>query len=258
MSLLGTRGAVGAAALAVAAATHVAPAVAAWSVPRRLFLPGLAGIGRPDHVALTFDDGPDPRSTPVMLDLLARHGVRATFFLVGKNVAANPGLAAEIAAAGHELAVHGLRHRLLLKYPPGRVYRDLAYARALVASAAGVAPRWFRPPFGVLSTGAAVAARRLRMRTVLWSAWGRDWTAAATGDSVFSCVSRELAGGGTVLLHDTASDTAAPDSWRATVDAVPRLLDLCAVRGWSVGPLAEHGLAAPAPTERVPEPARAA
>jgi peptidoglycan/xylan/chitin deacetylase (PgdA/CDA1 family) len=253
MSPLGTRGGlVGAAALAAAAAAHAAPAVAAWSLPRRLFLPGLAGVGRPDHVALTFDDGPDPRSTPLMLEVLALRGVRATFFLVGRNVAANPGLAAEIAAAGHELAVHGLRHRLLLRYPPRRVHRDLAYARALVTSAAGTPPRWFRPPFGVLSTGAAVAARRLRMRTVLWSAWGRDWTANATGESVLSCVARDLTGGGTVLLHDTASDTAAPGSWRATVDAVPRLLDLCAVRGWAVGPLAEHGLPAPEPAGPVP------
>ncbi|GAA3520317.1 polysaccharide deacetylase family protein [Actinocatenispora rupis] len=248
--MLTTRTAVlGAAALA-AAATHAAPAVAAWALPRRLLMPGLAGVGRPDHVALTFDDGPDPTSTPVILDVLARAGVRATFFLVGANVAANPGLAAEIAAAGHELAVHGLRHRLLLKYPPGRTHRDLAYAKALVANAAGVAPRWFRPPFGVLSTGAAVAVRRLGMRTVLWSAWGRDWTATATGESVADLVGRDLRGGGTVLLHDTASDTAAPESWRATVDAVPRVLDLCAARGWTVGPLRDHGLRGEVPAPR--------
>ncbi|MGA8114991.1 MAG: polysaccharide deacetylase family protein, partial [Actinocatenispora sp.] len=219
-----------------------APALAALPGPRRALLPALAGVGRPDHVALTFDDGPDPRSTPRFLDLLARHGVHATFFVVGEQVARYPELAGEIAAAGHELAVHGLRHRLLLRYPPARVRADLAHAHQLVAAVAGAPPRWFRPPYGVLSAGTVGAVRRLGMRSVLWTAWGRDWTANATGASVHALVARDLRAGGTVLLHDTASDTAAPESWRATLDAVPRILAHCQERGWSVGPLRAHGL----------------
>lgn len=231
-----------AAAVVGAAAAHAAPAVLALGGPRRLLAPALAGTGHPGHVALTFDDGPDPRSTPAMLRLLAERRVTATFFLVGTNVARYPGLAAEIAAAGHELAVHGLHHRLLLRYPPGRVRADLAAAHDLVATAAGAAPRWFRPPYGVLSGGAWTAARRLGMRTVLWTAWGRDWTGHATGSSVYRTVCRDLRGGGTVLLHDTASGTAAPESWRATLAAVPTILDRCADAGWRVGPLRDHGL----------------
>ncbi len=242
-----------AAGLAGFAAAQAVPALAALPGPRRLLCPGLAGIGRPDHVALTFDDGPDPRSTPRFLELLAERGVQATFFVVGEQVARHPQLAREIAAAGHELAVHGLRHRLLLRYPPGRVYADLARAHELVGSAAGTPPRWFRPPYGVLSTGAVAATHRLGMRSVLWTAWGRDWTATATGRSVCALIARDLHGGGTVLLHDTASDTAAPGSWRSTLDAVPRLLDHCRDHGWSVGPLREHGLTAGArqPADRL-------
>ncbi len=234
--------ALAAAGLAGFAAAQAVPALAALPGPRRLLFPRLAGIGRPDHVALTFDDGPDPRSTPRFLEQLASRGVRATFFLVGEQVVRHPQLAREIAAAGHELAVHGLRHRLLLRYPPGRVYADLARSYDLVGEAAGRPPRWFRPPYGVLSTGAVAACRRLGMRSVLWTAWGRDWTATATGRSVSALIARDLHGGGTVLLHDTASDTAAPGSWRSTLDALPRLLDHCRNHGWSVGPLHEHGL----------------
>ncbi|GIL25933.1 hypothetical protein NUM_11870 [Actinocatenispora comari] len=233
------------AALAGAAALHAAPAVLALAAPRRRFAPTLAGTGRADHVALTFDDGPNPTSTPKMLQLLADRGVTATFFLVGANVARHPRLAAEIAAAGHELAVHGLHHKLLLRYSPRRVADHLARAHELVATAAGTPPRFFRPPYGVLSSAAWAAAHRLGMRTVLWTTWGRDWTAQATGSAVYRTVARDLRGGGTILLHDTASDTAAPESWRATLAAVPTILDLCQDAGWKVGPLHDHGLPDP-------------
>ena len=97
----------GGAALAVA---QGAPGLTALAPVRRRF-PGLAGAGRPDHVALTFDDGPDPRFTPRLLATLDARRVHATFFLLGPMVQAAPGLAAEIASAGHEIAVHGWARR---------------------------------------------------------------------------------------------------------------------------------------------------
>ena len=112
-----------------------------------------------------------------------------------------------------------------------------------MADATGQAPRWFRPPFGTLSGAGIVAARRLGLRTVLWSAWGRDWTPEATADSVFAELARDLGPGATVLLHD--SDCAsAPGSWRAALGALPRLADSLTAAGLSAGPLAEHGLRA--------------
>jgi peptidoglycan/xylan/chitin deacetylase (PgdA/CDA1 family) len=97
----------GGAALAIA---QGAPGLTALAPVRRLF-PRLAGAGRPDQVALTFDDGPDPRFTPRLLATLDARRIRATFFLLGPMVQAAPGLAAEIASAGHEIAVHGWEHR---------------------------------------------------------------------------------------------------------------------------------------------------
>ena len=76
---------------------------------------------------------------------------------------------------------------------------------------------------------------------MLWTAWGRDWTATATRESVVRTVCRSLRGGGTVLLHDS-DITAAPGCWRATLAAVPALVEHCRRNGWSVGPLADHGV----------------
>ncbi|TWH69872.1 polysaccharide deacetylase family protein [Micromonospora olivasterospora] len=196
-------------------------------------------MGRPDRVALTFDDGPDPDSTPRFLEVLARHRARATFFLLGARVARYPALVGEIVAEGHEVAVHGWEHRNLLRRGPLATYRDLARARAAITTAAGRPPRFFRPPYGVLTGPALLAGVRLGLEPVLWTCWGRDWTARATPESVFRAVTRGLAGGGTVLLHDS-DYAAAPGAWRAGLAALPRVLAECDGRGWTVGPLGPH------------------
>ncbi|WP_223199207.1 polysaccharide deacetylase family protein [Solihabitans fulvus] len=221
---------------------HAAPALTGIqpleSVRRRL-LPGLSGVGDPGHVALTFDDGPDPVSTPKFLRVLDKHRVRATFFLLGQELVRSPGLGRELVDAGHQVAVHGWRHRCLAFRGPRATYDDLTRARDLVAEVTGQAPQWYRPPYGVLTSSALFAARRLAMTPVLWTSWGQDWTATATPDSVFRTVTKNLAGGGTILLHDSDC-TSAPQAWRSSLGALPRLLDECAERGLRVGPLRDH------------------
>ena len=226
-------------AAAVLGAGHAGPAVTAVGGFRRVFLPGLAGAGRPDHVALTFDDGPDAASTPAFLAALDRLGWRATFFMLGRMVDRHRSLAGEVAAAGHEIALHGYEHVSHLRRVPGRVRDDLERGVDVIAAATGRSPVWFRPPYGLISGGSYRAARRLGLRTVLWTAWGRDWTATATPASVVADVARGLRPGGTVLLHDSDC-TSAPGAWRATLGALPRLADLFAASGVAVGPLADH------------------
>lgn len=234
------RAAAGAAALLGAAAVaHAAPGITALGPVRRRCFPSLAGVGAADHVALTFDDGPDPGSTPRFADLLAARGVRATFFLLGSMVQRAPGLAAELAAAGHQTAVHGWDHRNMLLRGPRAVYDDMARARDAVADATGTVPGLFRPPYGVLTSAAVRAARRLGMRPLLWTCWGRDWTAEATPDVVFATLRRDLTGGATVLLHDSDC-TSAPQSWRSALGALEMLLDECDRNGWRAGPVNEH------------------
>ena len=212
----------GAAAVAAALA-HAWPAVGAIGPLRRALVPRYAGLGDADHVALTFDDGPRRLSTPRFLDVLAEHDVRATFFLLGSSLTRDLPLGREMAARGHELAVHGWHHRLLVRRTPREVREDLHRAHGLVGDIAGRPPRWYRPPYGVASTAALRAAHELGMSSVLWTAWGRDWTSRATPDSVRRSVLRARQGGGTVLLHD-ADTCSAPGSWRATAAALPGLL----------------------------------
>ncbi|OLE30535.1 MAG: polysaccharide deacetylase family protein [Actinobacteria bacterium 13_1_20CM_3_71_11] len=222
-------------------AWHGLPALTSMGPLRTRLAPALAGAGDPGHVALTFDDGPHPASTPRFLAELDRLGVRATFFLTGRWAARVPGLAAEVAAAGHEVAVHGYHHRCLLLRGPRATYDDVARGRDAVTPATGVVPRWYRPPYGVLTGAGLTAAARLGLTPMLWTAWGRDWEYGASPESVHRTVLADLSGGGTVLLHDS-DVTSAPDSWRATLAAVPVIVQTLRERGLRVGPLAAHGV----------------
>jgi peptidoglycan/xylan/chitin deacetylase (PgdA/CDA1 family) len=204
-------------------------------------MPALSGTGHPSHVALTFDDGPHPEATPRLLRLLDRAGVTATFFLVGRELDAHPEVGRAIVAAGHEVGVHGYEHRLLLRRGPRATLADLALATSVIADRTGAVPRWWRPPYGVATTAALFAARRLGLTPVLWTCWGRDWTATATPDRVLRSVRRRLAGGGTILLHDS-DVTAAPRCWEAMLGALPAILAHCRAEGLTVGPLGEHGV----------------
>lgn len=139
--------------------------------------------------------------------------------------------------------MHGYRHRSQLLRRPGEVAADLARALDTVAAATDRAPAWFRPPYGSLSAGGVVAARRLGLRTVLWTTWGRDWRAEATPATVVADVARHLGPGATVLLHDSDC-TSAPGAWRSALGALDPLADLFAERRASVGTLSEHGVGA--------------
>ncbi|OHV35891.1 polysaccharide deacetylase [Parafrankia colletiae] len=242
-------GAVGGSSGLVAGGLVVTAAVLAHGLPSLMTLrrlrtavaPRLAGVGRADHVALTFDDGPDPASTPQFLEVLDELAVRATFFVLGSMVRRSPGLAREVAAAGHELAVHGWDHRPMLLRGPMSSYDQLARTRDLVAETTGQVPAHVRPPHGVLSSGVLAAARRLDLTPVLWTAWGRDWTATATPQTVLATLAPDLRGGATVLLHDSDC-TSAPGAWRSALGALPELAARCDDAGLVLGPLADHGL----------------
>ena len=175
-------------------------------------------------VALTFDDGPHREGTSATLELLRDAGARATFFLVGEQVDRYPELAADIAAAGHEIGLHGYRHRLLLRRTVGGFGHDLDRGLDAIVSTTGQAPRCYRPPYGVFSAGALELVRQRGWQPVLWSKWGRDWTRRATPATIARNAVGGLAGGDIVLLHD-ADHYSAPGSWRKTVAALPRVLE---------------------------------
>jgi peptidoglycan/xylan/chitin deacetylase (PgdA/CDA1 family) len=229
-------------ALAVGALASVVPWVPAVSTiapMRRRILPRLAGRSPERHIALTYDDGPDHASTPAFLDLLEAYDVRATFFLLGAHVAEHRGLVEDMVARGHELGVHGWDHQCLAWKRPGTLVGELLRARDVVGEIIGRSPRWYRPPYGVLTAEGLFAAARADLRVVLWSAWGRDWERAVTAEQVAHRVNRTLRPGGTVLLHDT-DRTSAPGSWRATLGASRLLLEDWGHRDLEAGPLRDH------------------
>jgi peptidoglycan/xylan/chitin deacetylase (PgdA/CDA1 family) len=228
-----------AAAAGATAVLQAAPALTSIAPGRRVLMPRLSGRSSRHHIALTFDDGPDPVSTPPFLDLLAARGVAATFFLLGAHAARERQLVRELVRAGHEIAVHGWTHECLALMPPGRLARELALTRDELEQTGGVPVRWYRPPYGVWTAAGVRAAGRADLETVLWTAWGRDWSARATPATIVARVSRTARPGGTVLLHDT-DRTSAPDSWRRTLAATASLLDRWQASGVAVGPLREH------------------
>ena len=212
----------------VAGAGYLVPALSYYS-PRMRRMLGIRTTTRDDRgCALTFDDGPHPQGTPAVLDELGRHDAKATFFLVGEQVARNPALAAEIVARGHAVGLHCDRHRNLLRLGPRAVADDIARAQARIEEATQRQVELYRPPYGIFNAAALSIARRRRWRSLLWTHWGHDWRAAASVESIVA----ELIGGGVpegsvLLLHD-ADDYSAPGSWRKTVAALPRVLEALA------------------------------
>jgi peptidoglycan/xylan/chitin deacetylase (PgdA/CDA1 family) len=225
--------------LAVATGVHFLPSVATIPALHRRLLPRLSGCVPGTHVALTFDDGPDPASTPAFLDLLTELDVRATFFVLGSQLEAHPALGRRIVDEGHEVAVHGWLHRPHLLRAPWRVPADVARTVDCIEHVCGTTPRFWRPPNGVLSGAGLLAARRHALTPVLWTADGRDWEPTATAETVVRRVQGQLRPGGVVLLHDS-DITSAPGSWRAALGALPSIVDGCRAAGWSVGPLRDH------------------
>ena len=210
---------------------YLLPGLAAVVPPLRRPLGVSDRTPDPDRVALTFDDGPHPQGTPAVLAVLADRGVRATFFLVGEQVARDPSLAAEIVAAGHRVGLHCDRHRNLLRLGPRAVAEDIARARARIEDATSAPIELYRPPYGVFNAAALAICRRRSWRPLLWTHWGRDWEARATPESIAARLTGPGLGPGSVLLAHDADDYSAPGSWRRTLAALPLVLDELDRRG---------------------------
>lgn len=175
-------------------------------------------------IVLTFDDGPNPPDTPDLLDLLAREGVPAVFFLVGERVVEHPDLVARIAADGHVLGNHSWRHDDLGDASPDDVRADLARTLDAIHDAVPGAPvPYWRAPFGSWGATADVAAG-LGMRSMGWHTAVEDWVPPGVDELVRRM--EAVAPGGVILLHDGGGDRS------QTVAAVARFVPLMHERGW--------------------------
>ena len=208
----------------------LAAAAAAWTAPALApIVPPVAGALRlprrlPGGITLTFDDGPHTEGTPAVLDALG--DTKATFFMVGERVLAAPDVAREVVVRGHAVAIHGHRHRNLLRLSPGAIARDLDEAYEVIATHTGTTPTLHRAPYGIYSWPALIEVRRRGWTPLLWSRWGHDWRARRSPAKIAAEVTRDLQPGDVLLLHD-GDDYSAPGSWRSTVAALPEILTAC-------------------------------
>jgi peptidoglycan-N-acetylglucosamine deacetylase len=186
--------------------------------------------GSPKSVALTFDDGPNPDATPLILDALRDRGVKATFFILGRHAEQWPDLVKRVAAEGHAIGNHGWFHRKLHFKTPAYVRRDLELGTAAIERACGVRPRLFRAPHGFRSPWVTAIARSLGQRTVGWSLG--VWDSARPGVEVIA--DRTVNGarpGSILLLHDGDGYDPRGDRMQ-TAQAVPLIVNRLLDRGY--------------------------
>lgn len=191
--------------------------------------PLLSAATRRAEVALTFDDGPDPSTTPALLELLDARGHRATFFVIGERAARHPELLRQIAMRGHAIENHSWSHSYATPFMRAlRLSRELESASGLIAAASGKRPRFFRAPVGLLSPPIAHAARLAGLQLVGWTATARDGVASTTPSRAIARLAKGLRTGAILVLHDGAIG-----SQRTPIAAqvLPRLLDLIEARG---------------------------
>lgn len=181
---------------------------------------GNPGLSR--QLALTYDDGPNDPHTQRLLEVLARHNVRATFFLIGRYVKRRPEIAREIAQAGHVVGNHTFTHPLLIFKSGEEIRRELAECRAAMEDAIGVHSNLFRPPFGGRRPAVLRVAREIGFEPIMWNVTGHDWNAPPAGE-IERKVAKQIRGGDVILLHDGGHTQLAADRSQ-TVLATDHLL----------------------------------
>lgn len=152
-------------------------------------------------IALTFDDGPDPIATPVLLDLLRREKVPATFFLIGRNVDAHPEIAKQIADDGHLIGNHTYNHRWSSTFTwAGPIAREMSTTQEAIQRATGVTPTYFRPPVGLTTPHFQTALQRVGLKLIGWDV--RPMDSAHPANVVVNRVLANVRDGSIILLHD--------------------------------------------------------
>ena len=174
---------------------------------------------------MTFDDGPDPVYTPEILDILKEKDVRATFFLIGKNVSSHPEIAQRMVEEGHLIGSHTHSHKSLIPLSAKSTYKEIKNAEAAIEEATGIRPTLFRPPRGVYSSYARELLREERYTLVLWDLSAVDWAELAPKRIVANVVNK-VKPGSIILLHDSGDlITYRGGDRHSTVKALPEIID---------------------------------
>ena len=229
--------------VAIVALAHTAPAPfvldrmagdrGVWHMPR----------GDPPTVYLTYDDGPNPTTTRHLLDVLAREGAVATFFLIDRHVTEETApIIRRMFAEGHAVALHSATRAYMLM-SPSELARTLNAAAGRIEALAGTRPcRAFRPHGGWRSGQMYVGLQQMDYRLVGWGwmLWDVDWFRPRTADRIFARIAPRAAAGDIMVLHD--GDESAPrKEQRQTVEATARLIPALRARGFTFGTVCQNG-----------------
>lgn len=199
------------------------------------FGPALNRLGRGSkQLALTYDDGPNDPHTLRLLEVLARHEVRATFFLIGRYVQQRPDIVREIVRAGHVVGNHSFSHPLLIFKSSAEIREEITACDRALSDAVGHS-RFFRPPLGGRRPEVFRVARQLGLDPVMWNVTGYDWN-ATSADEVERKVSRNIRGGDIILLHDGGHKNFGADRSH-TVVATDKLITKYKAEGYQFVPL---------------------
>lgn len=177
-------------------------------------------------IALTFDDGPFPETTPRLLDVLTEKDVPATFFMLGMMARANPDIVKHIAKDHHEVASHTMYHQNLIRLTPEAAQADLNESKAVIKDITGSDPAFVRPPYGNYNDFVATAAA---CPLILWSVDTEDWS-SKNADAIIATTMREVHDGAIILMHDI---------YPTSVDALPVLIDTLRSAGYEFATVSE-------------------
>lgn len=183
------------------------------------------------QVALTFDDGPHPIHTPAILELLAKHKMQATFFVLEGPARKHPELLRQMQREDHEIGVHGRRHVHGFVLPPHLALQNFTHTTDLIEKIVGQRPRWGRPPHGAYSLATLPAVRRADLQAAHWSLESGDWKAKATPEQLRRTVLNKAQSGAVIVMHDDRHVTA------AALDEILRGLGQKGLRGVTLGAL---------------------
>ena len=188
-------------------------------------------------VALTYDDGPNDPHTLRLLEVLSRHNVHATFFLIGRYVKQRPDIAKNIAEAGHVIGNHTFNHPNLIFASAQQTRLEIENCRQALSDAVGKHSPLFRPPFGGRRPGTLTIVRSMGLEPVMWRVAGHDWK-GKPADFVQRQVQKRLRGGDVILLHD-GGDVAFGADRSPTVIASDRLISSCKAQGYEFATISE-------------------
>ncbi len=227
----------------VAVLLTLAVAVSAFYLwPHRFMWPDVFGtavfcVQTPEKwVALTFDDGPDPKYTPAIADLLQRYQARATFFVLGRHGEQHPDILKDLMAAGHELGNHTFNHPNLNFTLPPTIYAEISQADAVLKQVKYPDPVYFRPPYGRSGLTVTSTVKPLGRTLILWDIDLMDWASPPVA-TMTTTLAQQLKPGAIVLLHDGSAgadvtNPKATDSRQNTVDAVENILATYTAQGY--------------------------